>query len=65
MLYYNLYFRTGKAGTLIIDGINRVEGESRGNLEMLNVDGNIYLGKSDTLGTYLNIISKERRNNFR
>ena len=37
-------FRTGKAGELIIDDINRVEGESLGNLQMLNVEGNIYLG---------------------
>ena len=44
LINFLLCFRTGKAGTLIIDDVNRMEGESLGNLQMLNVEGNIYLG---------------------
>lgn len=37
--------RTGKSGSLTIDDVNEVRGESRGNLKMLDVRGNLFLGE--------------------
>ena len=48
-----LSFRTGKAGQLIIDDVDRVEGRSRGNLQSLNTKGNIYLGWYTSLWDFL------------
>ena len=42
-------FRTGRKGSLEIDGFSFVEGESGGVLRMLNTRGNMYIGKSHTL----------------
>ncbi|ELU12611.1 hypothetical protein CAPTEDRAFT_90339, partial [Capitella teleta] len=36
--------RSGKYGSLEVDGFSFVEGESSGNLQMLNTKGNIYMG---------------------
>ena len=38
------YFRTGRQGRLIIDG-QHFRGRSQGVLQMLNVKGNIFVGK--------------------
>lgn len=37
--------RLGRAGTLTVDRSESVHGESLGYLQMLNADGNIYIGK--------------------
>ncbi len=34
----------GRRGSLDIDGVTLIEGESLGILEMLNTEGNIYIG---------------------
>ena len=36
--------KLGRKGTLTVDGGNEVSGESEGFLQMLNADGNIYIG---------------------
>ena len=45
ILYITLLYRTGKKGTLEVNGFSIVEGESQGILKMLNTQGNIYIGK--------------------
>ena len=42
MLYF---YRNGRGGTLEIDDVAQDRGESGGNLKMLNVQGNIYIGE--------------------
>ena len=37
--------KLGRSGTLTIDGGVEVTGESQGFLQMLNADGNLYIGK--------------------
>ena len=37
--------KLGRSGTLTIDGENTFSGESQGFLQMLNADGNLYIGK--------------------
>ena len=39
------YIRSGRSGSLEIDGFSFVEGESGGSLQMLNTEGNIFLGE--------------------
>ena len=39
-------FRTGRHGSLEIDGFSFVEGESGGVLRMLNTPGNMFIGES-------------------
>ena len=36
--------KLGRTGSLKIDGENEVSGESQGFLQMLNADGNVYIG---------------------
>ena len=40
--------KLGRKGTLTVDGGNEVSGESEGFLQMLNADGNIYIGMFNT-----------------
>jgi len=48
-------FRTGRKGSLEIDGFSFVEGESGGVLRMLNTRGNMYIGKSHMLNIHGNM----------
>lgn len=38
--------RTGRDGSMTLNGSNKVFGSSQGTLEMLNTEGNIYIGMS-------------------
>ena len=44
--YDTVVFRTGRRGSLEIDGFSFMEGESGGVLRMLNTLGNMFIGKS-------------------
>ena len=37
--------KLGRSGTLTIDGVDSFKGDSQGFLQMLNADGNLYIGK--------------------
>lgn len=40
----NVSCRTGRHGSLELDGVHQQFGESKGILQMLNTDGDIYIG---------------------
>ena len=44
-VYFNGFNRTGKSGSLEVNGFSFVRGESQGILKMLNTEGIIYIGK--------------------